>query len=257
MGDSPADVEELEGDVDERGGQDAGIGGYLQTGIDYLDAIIKNGDGKTGLGGLRRAVRRTADLVRQAEQDGYKRARRELAGQQLGEEGLARLRQELREELAAESGRERSLARLGVGPESPVRQLFDNVEGDHAAYERHAALLHAAGVHWGDTDPLVREIGQQRVAAWQQAAAQGNGNVDLDPSGPVPESVRDQMIRGAVDPLHAAQAGGTPIGANGLEERLRAAAADPSKLDTDARYALASELNAELDTLSQARRGVW
>jgi hypothetical protein len=262
------DVEELEGtlegEVDGEHDEAPDVAGYLHTGEEYLRLLeeqAKQAGRETGLAGLRKAVKRTTRLVEEAEQRGYARARSELHSEVLDEATREQLKAEYVAELRGQDAARRNAMRLGV-PEA----LLGNFEGlgpDFKDWERRAAELHAAGIHWGDADPLVAQVARERAAAWQQQAAQAQQNgqgVSLDPAGPVPEQVREQVIAEATAAFQRAQAGGQPPGAHGgIEEDIQkaTAAAERGQLTEEAAFSIADRFNRELDALSRAERGVW
>jgi len=250
-------ADELEGpEVD---GQDAQ--GDLRQHDQTLSDLIARGEA-AGFGGqtsalkrARKALRNTRAQIDAAEARGRARALEEFSAS--NGEAVDAIKQQVRQELAAQTSHARSLDRLGV-PE-PLRSMFDSISGDHKAYERQAALLHAAGVHWGDADPLVRQIGQQQVTQWQQAAQQNGDAVPLDPAAGVPAAVREQVIAEQVQSMAAAQAGAQPVDARSPAERaIEEAKRNPDlMLRDDARQSLADRFNAELDGPSRATQGGW
>jgi len=254
----PGQVEELEAEIVDDG---EGLGEHdaqdtaLREHDQHLGQLIRQGEQAgfaqqtAGLKNIRRALRRAKQHIQEAEQRGYARGQQE----QLGDQGIAQLREQVRGELAAETAHARSLDRLGV-PE-PLRSMFDSISGDHKAYERQAALLHAAGVHWGDADPLVRQIGQQQVSQWQRAAEQNGGAVPLDPAAGVPAAVREQVIAEQVQSMAATQAGAQPVGSDDLATEIQRA--DPERLGQAGVEDLAARFNREMDALSRARQGLW
>jgi hypothetical protein len=260
------DVEELEGtlegEVDGEHDEAPGVANYLATGEQYLAQLeeqAKQAGHSTGLAGLRKAVKKTRDLVAEAERRAYKRARSELRAEALSDQDREQLKAEYVAELRGQDATRRNALRLGV-PDA----LLGNFEGlgpDFKDWERRAGELHAAGVHWGDADPLVRQIGQQRTAAWQQQAAQAQQNgqgVSIDPAGPVPESIREQVIKEATLAHQRAQAGGTPGSAvPTLAQEIQEAAKDPSRVTEDQALSIADRFNRELDALSRAEKGLW
>jgi len=248
---------ELEGpEVDEHDAQGDDLAQHDQ----YLGGLIKQGE-QAGYGAqtttlkrVRKALRNTRQQIQAAEERGRQRALSEFSAG--NEQAVDAIRAQVRGELQEETSRERSLARLGIPPDSPVRSLFDGVSGDHKAFERQAALLRAAGVSW-DADPLLRQIGQQQVAQWQQQAGQNGDSVSLDPAGPVPQQVRDDVIRRGVEAMVQTQAGAQPIDARSpLEQDIEAAQRNPDvMMRDDTRQSLVDRFNNELDALSQAQRG--
>jgi hypothetical protein len=265
------EVEELQGELDTdpqtlgEHEQDDGQGDDLATHGRALDGLLQQAQ-QAGLGDapqarslkhIRRALRRSKQYIREAEERGYQRALEEFSSGD-GQQAVDAIRTQVRQEIQEETARERSFARLGIGPDSPVRSLFDNVSGDHKAFERHADLLRAAGITW-NADPLVQQVARERVSAWDQAATQAasNGNVQIDPASPVPQHIQDRLIAEAVGQLQKAQAGGQQVGSEDLASEIRRAAQqDPSKLDEAARYTLADKLNNELEGLSANLRGL-
>ena len=235
-GEHDEQVEELQGelDTDSQGLDEQDAQGDLRGYDQHLGQLVKQGE-QAGFGAqtvtlkrIRRALKNTRAQIEAAEARGRARALEEF--QAGNEQAVDALRAEVRTELQADLSRERSLARLGIAPDSPVRGLFDGVQGDHKAFEKQADLLRAAGVSW-DADPMVQQIARQRVSAWQEQAAGQNGQgISLDPAGPVPEQVRDAAIAEAVQSMANAQAG--------VED-------------------LAARFNREMDALSRARQGLW
>lgn len=204
---------------------------------------------------IRKALRGTRAQIQAAEERGRQRALQEFAGGD-GQQAVDALRAEVRAELQADLSRERSLARLGIPADSPVRSLFDGVQGDHKAYERQAALLRAAGVSW-DSDPVLRQIGQQQVAQWTQQAEQNGGQVPLDPAAGVPAAVQEQVIRQQVEGMVQAASGALPIDARSpAEQTIDEAQRHPDlMMREDARQTLADRFNAELNGLSHYMGG--
>lgn len=218
-----------------------------------LDKAQKNGGGKTFvLSQVRRSLRKVAEQVEAAEQAGYERARTEFLGDP------AQAREQLRQEMQDETARTRNLARLAV-PE-PLQDRFADVPaGDFKAFERRADQLRAAGVTWNG-DPQLAQLAAQRLAAWQaQAAAaqEGGQPISLDPAGPVPEQVRDNVIRSQVEAMAAGQAGAQPPDSRSpLERIVQEAQRNPNLLASDeARDDLVGQFNRELDGLRQSIRG--
>jgi exonuclease VII large subunit len=202
---------------------------------------------------IRRALRNTRAQVEAAEARGRARALEEFSSS--NGEAVDAIRAQVRADMQAETARERSLARLGIAPDSPVRGLFDGVSGDHKAFERQADLLRAAGVSW-DADPMVQQIARQRVSAWQEQAAQQNGHgVSLDPAGPVPEQVRDHVIRQQVEAMAAGQAGGQPPHAPDLATEVRKMADNPGAYTQEQILSVAERFNRDLDAISRQAAG--
>jgi hypothetical protein len=250
--------DELEGEIADEHDETPGVANYLATGENYLAALeeqARQAGHSTGISGLRKAVKKTRDLVAEAERRAYERARAELRAEALSDQEREQLRAEYVEGLRGQDAARRNAMRLGV-PDA----LLSNFEGlgpDFKDWERRAAELHAQNITWGDSDPLVAQVARERVAAWQQQAqaAQQNGQgVSLDPAGPVPESIREQVIKEATLAHQRAQAGGTPPGSSDLASEILAAARNPAALTEDGALALAERFNRELDSLSQARR---
>jgi hypothetical protein len=249
-------ADELEGpEVDEHDNGQGDLAEHDQ----YLGGLIKQGE-QAGYGAqtvtlkrVRKALRNTRQQIAAAEERGRQRALAEFAAGD-GQQAVDAIRGQLQAEMAEQTSRERSLARLGIGPDSPVRSLFDGVQGDHKAFERQASLLRAAGVSW-DADPLVRRIGQQQVAQWQQQAEQNGQAVPLDPAAGVPEVVRENVIRQQVEAMQAGQAGGKPVGADHLEDEIRRAHANPGNFSPEQLQGLADRFNRDLDALSRGMQG--
>jgi len=219
------------------------------------DAVI----GKSALQQMRYAVGKLKKVTTEAasaEQRGYDRAKRELQAGQLGDPATIReeLRAEVRQELLAETSRARNLARLGVPPE--LESLFpEPLDGDFKAWQRRADELRAAGVQWNQ-DPEAQSLAAARVRAWQDqaAAAEQNGHVDVSPS-PMPEQVRDDLIRKGVEAMAQTQAGGAPPHAPDLESDIRKAARNPGAYSPEELEGLANRFNRELDGLSHYMGG--
>jgi len=250
--DSP-EVTEQDAQGDDLRGYDEHLGELIQRGTQAGYA-----EQTQTLRRVRKALKGTRQQIAAAEERGRQRALTEF--QAGNEQAVDALRAEVRAELQVANTRERSFARLGLGPDNPARQLFNDVPAgaDHAVYERQAALLRAAGVTW-DADPVVRQIGQQQVAQWQQAAQHNGGAVPLDPAAGVPAAVQEQVIRSQVEAMVAGQAGGEVISAQSpLERDIEAAQRNPDlMMDEGARQRLADRFNADLDAVSRAQRGNW
>jgi hypothetical protein len=205
------------------------------------------------LGRIRKALRNTRQHIEAAERRGREKALAEFTSGD-GEQAVQAIRQQLRVELQQETARERSLARLGIGSDSPVRSLFDGVQGDHRAFERHADLLRAAGVSW-DGDPLVQQVARQRVTAWQQAAGHnGDGIVPAAAAG-MPAEVQEQLVAQAVTSMQGAQAGGQPVAAEDLQGDIQRAAENPAAYSREHIESLAARFNVDLDALSRGLSG--
>lgn len=206
---------------------------------------------------MRHAISKSLTPVKQLERQAYEAGRREARAEFVDnpEQLREQFRAEVRSEILGETQRERSLARLGVPP--PLQGLFADVPADdHRAFEKRADQLRSQGVSWGDSDPLVRQVAQQRVQAWEQAAAEQNGNgLSLDPAGPVPEEVREDVIRQQVEAMAAGQAGGQPLARDDLATEIQQA--DPERLGQAGVEDLAARFNREMDALSRARQGIW
>lgn len=251
-------ADELEGpEVDEHE-QDNGQGD-LAVHEQYLAGLIRQGE-QAGYGAqtatlkrVRKALRNTRQQIAAAEERGRQRALAEFAAGD-GQQAVDAIRGQLQAEMAEQTSRERSLARLGIGPDSPVRSLFDGVQGDHKAFERQAALLRAAGVSW-DADPLVRRIGQQQVTQWQQQAEQNGQAVPLDPAAGVPEVVREDVIRQQVEAMQAGQAGGEQLRAPDLAGDIRKMADNPDAYSREQVESVADRFNRDLDVLSRGMQG--
>ncbi len=219
----------------------------------HIDPQMSKGVLKQMRHAIGKALTPAKQLERQAFEAGKREARAEFVEnpEQLREQ----FRAEIRQELLGETQRERSLGRLGVPP--PLQGLFADVPADdHRAFEKRADQLRSQGVSWGDSDPLVREISRQRVAAWQQQASQQNGNgVPLDPAAGVPAAVQEQVIRQQVEDMVQAASGAQPVGADSLEDEIRRA--DPERLGQAGVEDLARRFNAQLDAISHQARGGW
>jgi len=250
---------ELEAEiVDEHDDGQNDLAGHGRTVDGLLQQAQAAGLGNTpqarSLKHIRKALRNTRQHVEAAEERGRRRALAEFASGD-GQQAVDAIRAQVRADMQAESARERSLARLGIAPDSPVRGLFDGVQGDHKAFEKQADLLRAAGVSW-DADPMVQQIARQRVSAWQEQASGQNGQgISLDPAGPVPEAVSDAAIAEAVKSMANAQAGAQPVGSDDLETEIRRA--DPERLGEAGVHDLARRFNDQLDAISHQMRGGW
>lgn len=261
------DAEIVEGEVDgEHDDEAPSVAGYLHAGEDYLGQLIEqNGGGGgrdgSGLSGLRKAVKRTARLVEEAEQRGYARARSEFRSEALDDQTREQLRREFVEELRGQDAARRNALRLGI-PDALLPQ-FDGLGPDFKAWERKADELRASGLSWS-SDPLLQQLGAARLQAAQHAAGQAQQNgqpVSLDPAAGVPEQVREQLLAGAIEQMQAAQAGAQPVGAPTLEDDIRKAAANRGAYSEEEVVGLADRFNRDLTALSEAQRGqsagVW
>jgi hypothetical protein len=258
------DIEDLEGTLEsevdgEHDDETPSVAGYLRAGEEYLGQLVESrGGGRdgTGLSGLRKAVKRTARLVEEAEQRGYARARSEFRDQALDDQTREQLRREFVEELHGQNAARRNALRLGI-PDA----LLGNFEGlgpDFKDWERRAAELHAAGITWGEADPLLQQVAAARLQAAQHAAAQvksNGGPVSLAPGNGVPEQVRDQLVAEATEAMVAGQAGGLPPHAPSLESDIRKAAQNPGAYSPEELEGLANRFNRELDGLAHYMGG--
>jgi hypothetical protein len=267
MGDGEQDLDGFDQGVDD--GEDLGLGGgadvasggktlslferWLDGQISgEYDAVI----GKSALQQMRYAVGKLKKVTAEAaaaEQRGYDRARQELRSEVLDEATRQQLKAEYVAQLRTEDGRARNLRRLGVPDE--LASLFpEDLDGDFKAWQRKADQLHAAGVHWGDGDPLVRQAAAARLQAWEQAQANGQP-VSLDPGGPAPEAVRQAAIAEQVTQMQATQAGSQQVGAESLLDEARKMARDPDAYSEDQRLDLAERFNRDLEALSRQASG--
>jgi hypothetical protein len=248
-------ADELEGpEVPE---QDQQGGDELAAHDQHLGELIKRGE-QAGYGAqtqtlrrVRKALRGVRTQVDAAEARGRARALEEFSAS--NGEAVDAIKQQVRQELAAETSRQRSLDRLGV-PE-PLRSMFDTIDpaAGFAAFQKQADLLRSAGVEWRQ-DPEAQQLAQARVRAWQDqaATAEQNGHVDVSP-GPMPDQVREDLIRKGVEAMAGAQAGAQPVGADSLEDEIRRA--DPERLGQAGVEDLARRFNRELDGLAHYMGG--
>ena len=250
---------ELDGpEVGEQDAQGDDLRGYDQ----HLGQLVKQGE-QAGYGAqtatlkrIRKALRNTNRLVSEAEERGRQRALQEFSSGD-GGQAVQAIRAQVQAELAEQNGRERSLARLGLPGDSPLRALFSDVTGDFAEYQRRADALRSQGISWG-TDPLVQQLSAARLQATTQAAthAQENGGpVNVAPAAGVPPEVQEQLLRGATEAMQAGQAGGQPPHAPDLESDIRKAAQNPGAYSPEELEGLANRFNRELDGLAHYMGG--
>jgi hypothetical protein len=208
---------------------------------------------------MRHAISKSLAPVKQLEKQAFEAGKREARAEfvENPEQLREQFRAEIRQELLGETQRERSLGRLGVPP--PLQGLFADVPADDfKAWQKRADQLHAAGVHWGDGDPLVSQIAQQRLQAAQQAAGQAQQNgqpVSLAPGNGIPSEVQEQLIRGATEAMQAGQAGGEQLRAPDLAGDIRKMADNPGAHSEEQILSVADRFNRDLDVLSRGMQG--
>lgn len=192
------------------------------------------------LGGMAGWLDEQIDEQRTAGQDTYSlnQVRKALRKQQnqiaaAERRGFERARQELGPQLQAEQARERNLRRLAVPPE--LEPAFQDLNGDgFDIYRQRAAELAAKGIRW-----------------------------DAPPSGPVVDeqarqAARDQAIASTVTQSMQTQAGGLPANSQpDLQQRAQAARQRPGGPSPEEAWAIAQELNADLDALARHAGGEW
>jgi len=254
-------IDEDEIRTDPEPGAGAGAGDDLDYGgmADQLSRVISEGEqaGEPmhGLKQMRKALRRAAKSVDEAEQRGFERGRSE----QLTSEARETLQAEFLQQLRNEDAHQRNVRRLGLPEE--LRSLFDALPADDfQAWQAKASELRSKGISWS-TDPTAQQERRQ-VDQMQQAAAQvllNGGQVDPDIFAALPAETRAQVVAAQTAGMQQAAAGGTPAGFEPPhEQRLQTMRRQGIAPQThEQRQALADEVNRELDALARQRRGEW
>jgi len=178
-------ADELEGpEVDGEQDVQADLRGHDQ----YLAGLIKQGE-EAGYGRqteklrtIRKVLAKSRQHIAAAEERGKQQALAEFANGD-GGQAVQAIRAQVQAELAEQTSRERSLARLGLPADSPLRALFSDVRGDHREYEKRADALRSQGIQWGG-DPV--GAAARRCAAPGGAAGRHAGPGERRTGRPLP-----------------------------------------------------------------------